>query len=73
MNNSDFLTKDEARGKRNNRNGTWKRTERHTWDDDKNTKGTRRGHSRHHEEIDETMFDDDHPYADFEDWKKYLK
>jgi hypothetical protein len=70
MNETNFLTKDEIRGKRNPKNQTVKRHERHSYDDAKDVKGGQRGHSRHHDVIEyEEMYEDD-PYSEFIDWKK---
>lgn len=70
MNDSNFLTKDEARGRRKTNNRTFHRTS-HQFDDEKDVKGGRRGHTTRHVEFsDETIYDEDDDYADLIDWKK---
>ena len=70
MSNTDFLTKDEIRGKRNPQNRTQKRYEKHSYDDAKDVKGGHRGHGRHHEVVEDIDLYEDDPYADMIDWKK---
>ena len=71
MSNSDFITKDEVRGKRNTKNRTFKRFERHNFEDEHNIKGTAgKGHTHRHTEYVDDYDADDSPYADLIDWKK---
>lgn len=71
---NDEVTKSEVRGRRNIRSKTVKRHPTHVFDDEKEVKGGRRGHSRFANSEYEVEIDEDDPYADhLQDWKRFLK
>lgn len=71
---NDEVTKSEVRGRRNIKSKTTKRHPTHYFDDEKDIKGGRRGHSKLTDDNYDVEIDEDDPYADhLQDWKRYLK
>lgn len=70
MENQEFLTKSDVRGKRAPKNHTIKRGHKHQFDDQINEHGTKRGHSRMFGADILSLEDyEDEPYADLIDPK----